>query len=332
MKKHKSYRILISSTDKHSSFKEIKLSGLRLKLLLSAAGMILVLFTAGLVDYLRAFSLGLGYQHHQEENTRLKLQLKEMKQNMTSLYARLNQIEDFSNKIKTSFGLTSENTLAIGPLVSDRGGTFTPSHGAFHGPPAHISSELVSPAPPSMVSPPQNPSGDGEEDILLVYMDQMDAKSQKLKADMTFLLEKLYERQDIISSTPTIMPIKTGWVSSHFGYRTYPFTGEVSLHEGIDIAAHPGTPVHAPANGVVVFAGYKAGYGKVIVIDHGYQLSTLYGHLSDIMVSPWQKVNREDVIGAVGNTGKSSGPHLHYEVRIADVPVDPKSYILSSDI
>ena len=100
------------------------------------------------------------------------------------------------------------------------------------------------------------------------------------------------------------------------------------MHEGMDIAAFPGTPVYAPADGVVVFAGYRQGYGKVIVIDHGYELSTLYGHLSDIMVSRWQKVERKQVIGAVGNTGNSSGAHLHYEVRISKVPVDPANYIL----
>ena len=102
-------------------------------------------------------------------------------------------------------------------------------------------------------------------------------------------LEQLYEKRDIINSTPGLVPVKGGWVSSHFGYRTYPFTGEVALHEGIDIAAAYGSPVYAPAQGVVIFAGYKPGYGKVIILDHGYDLLTLYGHLSDIMVTPHQK-------------------------------------------
>jgi murein DD-endopeptidase MepM/ murein hydrolase activator NlpD len=113
-----------------------------------------------------------------------------------------------------------------------------------------------------------------------------------------------------------------------FGYRPNPFTGRTVLHAGIDIAANVGTPIVAPANGVVINAGYDEGYGKIIEIDHGYGITTRYGHCSQIFVKIGQKVNRFDVIGSVGNTGRSTGSHLHYEVRVAGVPRNPMLYVL----
>jgi len=115
---------------------------------------------------------------------------------------------------------------------------------------------------------------------------------------------------------------------SRFGYRVSPFTGRPALHTGLDIAAAPGSPVYAPADGVVTFAGYDEGYGKMITVDHGYGLTTRYGHNAQIYVQVGQKVQRWDVIASVGNTGRSTGPHLHYEVRVNGVPRDPALYIL----
>ncbi|MYE07705.1 MAG: M23 family metallopeptidase, partial [Oligoflexia bacterium] len=218
---------------------------------------------------------------------------------------------------------SSSSFLAMGPL----------SHASF--PDLHSTINVKPGTNPSLHrGPASTPSAHSDAvsspvsvDSIMVYMDHLDKKSQLIREDIIVLTERLYERRDIMSSTPSILPAK-GWISSHFGYRQYPFTGAVSLHEGMDIAAFPGTPVYAPADGVVVFAGYRKGYGNVIVIDHGYELSTLYGHLSDIMVSRWQKTQRRQVIGTIGSTGNSSGPHLHYEVRISNVPVDPSKYIL----
>lgn len=100
------------------------------------------------------------------------------------------------------------------------------------------------------------------------------------------------------------------------------------MHEGLDIANHIGTQIYATANGVVSFAGRKPGYGKTVVIDHGYGLKTWYGHCHRLRVKTGQKVRRGQNIALVGNTGRSTGPHVHYEVRVHGIPVDPLSYIL----
>ena len=117
-------------------------------------------------------------------------------------------------------------------------------------------------------------------------------------------------------------------MSSTFGYRVSPFTSVKKMHEGLDIAAPRGTEVLAPADGVVTFNGVKGAYGNLLVLDHGYGLVTRFGHLSQILVQPGTRVKRGDRIALVGNTGRSTGDHLHYEVRIDGVPVNPTRYIL----
>ncbi len=138
---------------------------------------------------------------------------------------------------------------------------------------------------------------------------------------------KLDERVHWLSATPAISPVK-GILTSGFGYRADPVTHGRGVHHGIDIAAPTGQPVQATANAIVLRAATAGGLGKAIYLAHGYGLTTRYGHLSQIEVKPGQRVKRGDVIGRVGNTGRSTGPHLHYEVRVDGHPVDPLAYIL----
>ena len=162
---------------------------------------------------------------------------------------------------------------------------------------------------------------------LAVRIDRAVSDSHLREKSILELWESLSERQSLLNSTPSIKPVK-GWYTSRFGYRISPFTGRPVMHNGLDIAAAPGTPVYAPADGVVSFAGYDSGYGKLVSIDHGYGVITRYAHNSQIFVTVGQKIRRWDVIAGVGNTGQSTGPHLHYEVRVNNVPVDPANYIL----
>lgn len=136
----------------------------------------------------------------------------------------------------------------------------------------------------------------------------------------------LNDQRSLLGSRPTGWPIK-GWVTSDFGVRRDPFDGQRRMHEGLDIAARTGTPVLATAAGIVREVGTEPGYGKLVVIDHGYGFSTAYGHNSRLLVKVGQRVKRGDVIAAAGNTGRSSGPHVHYEVRVNGVPVNPRKYL-----
>ncbi|HEV2261298.1 MAG TPA: M23 family metallopeptidase, partial [Candidatus Rubrimentiphilum sp.] len=118
-----------------------------------------------------------------------------------------------------------------------------------------------------------------------------------------------------------------GTITSPFGWRQNPFGGGPEFHQGLDIAAATGTTVTAAASGTVISAGWYGGYGNYILIDHGGGMSTGYGHLSQIFVSNGQTVQKGQAIGAVGSTGASTGPHLHFEVRMHGKPVDPAKYL-----
>lgn len=128
------------------------------------------------------------------------------------------------------------------------------------------------------------------------------------------------------NSAPNLWPVE-GQVTGSFGERIDPFNGEGAFHSGVDISSAYGTPIIAPADGVVTFADFMGGYGKAVMVDHGHGIATRYGHLSGFAVTTGQHVHRGDVIGYVGLSGRSTGPHLHYEVRINDTPVNPYKYL-----
>jgi len=138
----------------------------------------------------------------------------------------------------------------------------------------------------------------------------------------------LREQKSILACTPSIRPT-SGWFSLGFGYRKSPFTNQREFHKGLDIATRIGTPIVAPADGLVVFAASEGNFGKMITVNHGYNLLTRYGHLHKFHVSKGQFVKRGQVIGEVGQTGRCTGPHLHYEVLRNGVPVNPIRYILN---
>ncbi|MCD4813651.1 M23 family metallopeptidase [bacterium] len=133
-------------------------------------------------------------------------------------------------------------------------------------------------------------------------------------------------QRSLLASKPTDWPIR-GWITSRFGMRNSPFFEGTTMHHGLDIANEAGTSIKAPADGVVTYVGWEGGYGKLIVVDHGYGFSTRYAHLQRQLVNIGQRVRRGQVIGFVGNTGRSTAAHLHYEIRVNGIPVDPLKYI-----
>jgi murein DD-endopeptidase MepM/ murein hydrolase activator NlpD len=142
-------------------------------------------------------------------------------------------------------------------------------------------------------------------------------------------LEKLLEaKKEILVHTPSVWPTP-GWVTSGFGFRTNPFTGLTQMHEGVDISNRVGTPVVASADGIVSDIGNDLVHGRIVVISHGFGMTTRYSHLDKALVKIGQRVKRGDKIAGVGTTGKTTGPHLHYEVRINGIPANPTRYALN---
>lgn len=133
------------------------------------------------------------------------------------------------------------------------------------------------------------------------------------------------------ASVPSQRPLDNFRYTSPFGMRSDPFGHGTAMHAGVDLAASTGTPVHATADGIVSRAERARGYGNLVQLDHGARIQTRYGHLSRILVTAGQRVHRGDVIALVGSTGRSTGSHLHYEVRVADRAIDPLAFMASGD-
>jgi len=150
--------------------------------------------------------------------------------------------------------------------------------------------------------------------------------ASRQEASLQLLIEYFEDKRSLYASTPSVWPVR-GWVTSPFGNRISPFSGILKFHEGIDIAAQTGTPIIAPADGVVIKAGFSTGYGNMVEISHGYGIKTEFGHNSRLNVKAGQRVKRGEIISYVGDTGSSTGPHLHYEVRVNGLPVNPVRYM-----
>lgn len=158
-------------------------------------------------------------------------------------------------------------------------------------------------------------------------LDGLSSAAQQEEGRLEALVEHLESQTTRLAHTPSISPAK-GWVTSEFGYRKSPFTGRREFHRGIDIAARKGTPILSAAEGRVRFAGSDRGLGKVVILKHGYGIETFYGHLDQVDVKSGQRVKRGDRIGLMGSTGRSTGPHLHYQINVNGEPASPRNYML----
>ncbi len=143
------------------------------------------------------------------------------------------------------------------------------------------------------------------------------------------IYSKLSQDVDRLRKTPSIRPVNRGYLTSSFGTRPDPWTKKRRMHHGQDFGVLTGTPVYATADGIVKSRKGSTGYGNTVTLDHGYGVKTIYAHLSRYAVKPGEKVERGDLIAYSGNTGRSTGPHLHYEVRVNNVPVNPRHYFLT---
>jgi murein DD-endopeptidase MepM/ murein hydrolase activator NlpD len=174
--------------------------------------------------------------------------------------------------------------------------------------------------------------GEKGEDGLVQQMrtdiERLQSEAVSREESLSEIEKLLQDKKEMLANTPSVWPVM-GWVTSGFGFRTNPFTGLSQMHEGMDISNRVGTLVIAPASGIVSDTGNDFAHGKFVVISHGFGITTRYNHLSKVLVRAGQKMNRSDKIAEVGNTGQSTGPHLHYEVRVNGIPVNPMRYILN---
>ena len=285
---------------------------------LLAAGVGILLFVGVITSFMTLRYLA-RWGEFQEARLRIQYlegQLQGLQSKLNSANATLVRIQNFEQKLRVLANLdTSASQGGIGPISREdeqmyRGGSDDPTKVAL--------------APEAGGLEPYG----YQVRSLELSVDDLHTHASLREQSLQETYELLKDQESLLSSRPSVWPTR-GWVTSHFGYRISPFTGLRQLHEGMDIAASGGTKVHAPADGVVTFSGTEEGYGKVVVVNHGYGVVTRYAHNSEAFVKVGQRVRRGDAVAAVGNTGRSTGPHLHYEVRVNGIPVNPTRYILN---
>lgn len=306
------------ASDSGGIFKKLSLS--RGGLLLAGATATIVLLLTGyiLTDYLilrhqtaTVSHLTNEITHQKEQINGQQQQIRQFAEQINGLKSDLVALNDFEEKIRIIANIEkAAGEAAAGPEAGllGMGGSIP---------------EDVNP----VLSPGSTPNSLLRE--LHGQLNTLDTALLEQKQNFASLLNYLEDKRRLLASTPAIRPLNGGWVTSRFAYRKSPFTGRREFHHGLDVAAREGTPLVATADGKIIYSGRKGALGNCIIIDHGHGMITRYGHLEKCLKKRGDTVEREDIVGTVGNTGMSTGPHVHYEVRINGIPVNPEKYILN---
>lgn len=282
--------------EKNGQVIRFELSAFFLKASLAILIVILIVSTGISIDYFKI--KGESRRQYALERTLMlqNLKIQEINNQLVKKQDDLEEMEEFDRKLRLISGL-QESSSRIRFI-----GSFDNAIGLENG-------------------------NDFEELGVLEKMKKLDLETKLREISLFQLGAYLQERKDKLARTPSISPTK-GHISSRFGKRQDPFTGKIKFHRGLDFSNRQFTPIYAPADGVVVNTFVNGQLGEFLVIDHGYNTLTRYGHLAKYEVQVGDRVKRGDLIARVGNTGRSTAPHLHYEVLVNDQYVDPEKYLL----
>jgi murein DD-endopeptidase MepM/ murein hydrolase activator NlpD len=295
---------------------------------------------AGTYDWMRV-------RREAAEVQRLRAEVQEHRNKTTSLeeaagrvQLELDRLLEFERRVRVIANLPARlEASADGPRGGIGGGVESPSDaappigvptGAYATPapgPAPTPTHKKVPTPPVAPAAPEAALAPVKAVAFAANEDALERRAHQHAASLEQLLQQLEGKGERLASTPSVWPAH-GWLTSQFGWRISPFTGRRDLHEGIDIAADFGTPVTAPARGSVGFDGSKGPLGTALVIDHGHGVKTTYGHLREALVRTGDRVERGQTIATIGNSGRSTGPHLHYSIEVKGRLVNPLDYII----
>lgn len=295
--------------------RQFRLPAVFLKLLTGLSIVFFGMFGYFVLDYAQLRDQRHSFQNTTTENEVIKGEARLLEQNLDEVKQAIRRVRDYSIKLAEITTYKVKNVskkTGIGPLTPEE---YQSSQNAD-----------VSREPTNYL-----PSGLNTDKLVFrpVFetLDTLGKTANQHALDLQHLLSNLSQQKSLLASIPTVRPVD-GWVTSGFGKRISPFTGTKSTHLGLDIASPVGTPIFAPADGVVIFSGAKAGFGNFIMIAHGYGVVTRYGHNHQNLVQLGQRVARGEQIGTVGMTGRSTGPHVHYEIVVNGKYENPAKFIL----
>jgi len=310
-------RVVISVEQKGRTLRRFGIGGPRLRALLVLAVLLVTIQSLALLSISWNVYSRLGNGPSAvSENLVLRSRVQEIQQRQDRVDQSLDRVMAYDAKLRRLTGDDSgARAFGIGPLS-----TLEVAAAERDGRSVTLPGEVFN-------------SSDSGSANLGELLDDMDLRSRQLERRVQREEESLAEvrgylddRTSLLRADPSIWPVR-GWLTSGFGWRRNPVMGTHALHAGLDIAAPRGTPVIAPADAHVVFAGWHSAYGNLVVMDHGYGITTKYAHTSKILVEVGDRVVRGHMIARVGSTGRSTGPHLHFEVHRNGAPVNPMQFL-----
>ena len=304
----KRYYILFVARDEEGRVRKIPLP-LHYAYAFVAAAIVGAFTIVGLAgSYTRMALKTESYNQVRDEREALRKNYKQMAQIAHDRSVQVASLGALANEVTALYGLR-QNRMAAGAKSSA------------------AASAAAAPTPKSLAQPDDVNQQQVTETIDQFYALRAEALTGRVSLALRGGLTPSYDGDwTEMADAPSLWPIE-GTVASGFGSRQDPINGEGAFHSGIDIDAPMGTPVRAPADGDVVDASMTSGYGREVILSHGHDLTTVFGHLSAMAVLPGQHVTRGQIIGYVGMSGRTTGPHLHYEVRVHNVPVNPHKYL-----
>lgn len=295
---------IVFISDGARKIRQIKIPKLLLPLLFLFTISAILLLAGGITDYRDIKTQVPRFVQLGKENEQQRMQLIRLAQKVDLINNKLIELKKFDHKLKVMVNLekSEDDKQFFGIGGSD----------------------------PALLTPDYTIEKAHKKLVRLMHqsLDDLNTEISLQAQDKAELYKFLENQKSILACTPSVWPVK-GWVSSGFGYRISPFTNEKEFHGGLDISTRMGAPIIAPADGIVSSTGQHYGYGKILYINHGNGLKTKYAHLSESLVKKGQYVKRGQKIALVGKSGRTTGPHLHYEVHLKDVPVNPLRYILN---
>lgn len=294
---------LIVVPDRHAEVKRFHLRKAWVLQALAGLGVVLLVSLVMAGHYVSVVAEAHENPLLRDENLKLKSELAVIREQLQHVGQTLDRVERFDQKLRAITLLSDpQRNLAMGPVEQQ---------------------PLAAAGDNQFV---RSKDAEGPQ-VLGQKLDKLSAEATRQEQSLQELQAYFQDQKSLLASVPSVWPVR-GWVTSDFGSRVDPYTSEHVMHSGLDIAGPHGKEIVAPADGTVVFAGLEGGYGNVVVIDHGYGIKTRYGHLAFIKVKAGERVKRGDIVAGMGNTGRSTGPHLHYEVRVNGVAQNPRKFIL----